>query len=71
MDTNTLQATVAKYPPQQLQAIEEYCIKLQGKRHLSMYSLGAAVAVKFGVTKIEGIKLANAFNRYMLTNRIG
>jgi len=66
MKTQELVKIVSAYPREKRNEISLYCVELQGKRSLSMYALGCAIAVRFEVSKIEGIKLAHAFNRYIL-----
>lgn len=66
MDRQKIIEELGKHTPEELQAISDYCRNTQAKRHLSMYSLGKAIARKFNLPDIAGIKLANAFNRYMI-----
>ena len=57
---------INQHTQQELKGIEAFCIQTQAKQHLSIYSLGKAIAQKFNLTETAGIKLANAFNRYLL-----
>lgn len=57
---------VNKHSQQEIDAIVEFCKQQQARQHLSMYSLGKAIAKKFNLSETAGIKLANAFNRYMI-----
>ena len=57
---------IDKHCQQEIEAIADFCKHTQSKRHLSMSSLGKAIAKKFDLTETAGIKLANGWNRYMI-----